>query len=89
MQQSIFAEFAQLWPARFNNKTNGITPRRWLAQANPALAGVLDKYIGTGWRRDLTQLGGLAPLAHQPALIKMPNAPTSSAWRTGYRRIWG
>ncbi|NBW26243.1 MAG: glycogen phosphorylase, partial [Betaproteobacteria bacterium] len=70
MQQSIFAEFAQLWPARFNNKTNGITPRRWLAQANPALAGVLDKYIGTGWRRDLTQLGGLAPLAHQPALIK-------------------
>jgi starch phosphorylase len=70
MQQSIFAEFAQLWPARFNNKTNGITPRRWLAQANPALSDVLDKYIGTGWRRDLTQLGGLAPLAHQPALIK-------------------
>ena len=70
MQQSIFAEFAQIWPARFNNKTNGITPRRWLAQANPALSDVLDKYIGTGWRRDLTQLGGLEPLAHKPALIK-------------------
>lgn len=69
MQQSIFAEFARIWPQRFNNKTNGITPRRWLAQANPALASVLDKYIGTGWRRDLTQLGSLATLAHNAELI--------------------
>ena len=83
MQQSIFSEFAQLWPARFNNKTNGITPRRWLAQANPALAGVLDKYIGTGWRRDLTQLGGLAPLAHKPALIKA----LQDAKRTNKQRL--
>ena len=70
MQQSIFAEFARIWPQRFNNKTNGITPRRWLAQANPALAAVLDKYVGTGWRRDLTQLGGLEALADKPALIE-------------------
>ena len=59
MQQSIFADFARLWPERFNNKTNGITPRRWLAQANPALSAVIDKQVGTGWRRDLTQLSGL------------------------------
>jgi starch phosphorylase len=83
MQQSIFSEFAQLWPARFNNKTNGITPRRWLAQANPALAAVLDKYIGTGWRRDLTQLGALAPLANQPALIKA----LQDAKRTNKQRL--
>jgi starch phosphorylase len=63
MQQSIFADFARLWPQRFNNKTNGITPRRWLAQANPALASLIDSRLGTGWRRDLTQLEALRPLA--------------------------
>ncbi len=61
MTQSIFADFATLWPERFNNKTNGITPRRWLAQANPALSHVLDRHIGTGWRRDLNQLAELKP----------------------------
>jgi len=92
MQQSIFAEFAQIWPARFNNKTNGITPRRWLAQANPALSDVLDKYIGTGWRRDLTQLGGLEPLAHTPALIKaLQDAKRANKQRLAdwYRPTWG
>jgi len=63
MKQSIFADFARLWPKRFNNKTNGITPRRWLAQANPALSSVLDSRIGRGWRRDLSQLKQL--MAHQ------------------------
>jgi glycogen phosphorylase len=67
MKQSIFAEFAKLWPKRFNNKTNGITPRRWLAQANPALSGLIDSRIGRGWRRDLTQLAALRPLADDPA----------------------
>jgi glycogen phosphorylase len=62
MKESIFSDFAKLWPARFNNKTNGITPRRWLAQANPALSAVLDKQVGTGWRRDLSQLAGLQPV---------------------------
>jgi glycogen phosphorylase len=62
MQQSIFADFAKLWPNRFNNKTNGITPRRWLAHANPALSAVIDKQVGTGWRRDLSQLEGLQPM---------------------------
>ena len=63
MQQSIFADFAALWPERFNNKTNGITPRRWLAQANPALSGLIDQRLGRGWRRDLDQLQALRPLA--------------------------
>ena len=69
MQRSIFADFAALWPARFNNKTNGITPRRWLAQANPALAGLLDQRLGQGWRRDLSQLERLRPLAQEPAFL--------------------
>lgn len=46
----------KLWPERFNNKTNGITPRRWLLKANPELAGLVTATIGEGWITDLTQL---------------------------------
>ncbi|RYF71693.1 MAG: glycogen/starch/alpha-glucan family phosphorylase, partial [Comamonadaceae bacterium] len=70
MKQSIFADFNRLFPERFNNKTNGVTPRRWLAQANPALSALLDQRIGRGWRRDLTQLSALAPMAAQPAFAR-------------------
>ncbi|OYV01501.1 MAG: glycogen phosphorylase [Burkholderiales bacterium PBB5] len=56
---TIFADFAALWPERFCNMTNGVTPRRWLAQANPGLAALLDETLGTGWRRDLGLLQGL------------------------------
>ncbi len=61
--QTIFADFASLWPERFTNMTNGVTPRRWLAQANPGLSGLLDDTLGTGWRLDLDQLQQLK--AHQ------------------------
>ena len=54
--KTIFADFAALWPERFINMTNGVTPRRWLAQANPGLAGLLDDTLGNGWRLDLDQL---------------------------------
>jgi starch phosphorylase len=57
--KTIFADFAALWPERFTNMTNGVTPRRWLAQANPGLAGLLDRTIGTKWRLDLDQLQAL------------------------------
>ncbi|WP_017757956.1 glycogen/starch/alpha-glucan phosphorylase [Pseudacidovorax intermedius] len=70
MKQSIFADFARLFPERFNNKTNGVTPRRWLAQANPPLAALLDKRIGRGWRRDLSQLEALKPMAEQPTFVR-------------------
>jgi len=56
---TIFADFAALWPQRFTNMTNGVTPRRWLAQANPDLASLLDNTLGTGWRLDLDQLQAL------------------------------
>ncbi len=60
--QTIFADFAALWPERFTNMTNGVTPRRWLSQANPGLSSLLDRRIGTGWRRDLDELKKLAAL---------------------------
>ena len=60
--KTIFADFAGLWPDRFTNMTNGVTPRRWLAQANPGLADLLDRTLGNGWRLDLDQLQGLKKL---------------------------
>ncbi len=65
--KTIFADFASLWPERFTNMTNGVTPRRWLAQANPGLARLLDEAIGPGWRLDLEQLARLRPLARETA----------------------
>ncbi|MDB5918756.1 MAG: glycogen phosphorylase [Massilia sp.] len=63
MKQSIFADFAKVFPDRFNNKTNGVTPRRWLSQANPSLSRLIDERIGRDWRRQLEQLSGLKDLA--------------------------
>ena len=57
--QTIFKDFASLWPERFTNMTNGVTPRRWLAQANPALAELLDTTLGSEWRADLDRLRAL------------------------------
>ncbi len=57
--QTIFADFASLWPDRFTNMTNGVTPRRWLAQANPDLSALLDNTLGNGWRLNLDLLKGL------------------------------
>jgi starch phosphorylase len=63
--KTIFADFASLWPERFTNMTNGVTPRRWLAQANPGLSSLVDTTIGSGWRLDLDQLKRLAPHAER------------------------
>lgn len=63
MKQSIFADFAKVFPDRFNNKTNGVTPRRWLSQANPSLSRLIDDRIGRDWRRHLDQLSGLQKFA--------------------------
>ncbi len=68
MVQTIFADHARLFPQRFHNVTNGVTPRRWLAQANPGLAALLDARIGSRWRRDLGELARLREHAGDPAL---------------------
>ncbi len=60
MVQSLFADFARIYTDRFCNKTNGVTPRRWLALANPSLSKVLDDAIGKNWRTNLSQLEDIA-----------------------------
>jgi len=70
MASSIFSEFHRHWPERFNNKTNGITQRRWLALANPELSRFVDRRIGTGWRRDLTQLESLQAMHQDDASLE-------------------
>jgi starch phosphorylase len=56
-------DLAEMFPERFSNKTNGVTPRRWLVMANPALARTITEAIGDGWMTDLSQLKKLKPLA--------------------------
>ena len=63
MVSSTFADFARIYPERFTNVTNGITPRRWLAVANPKLAALFDQYIGSEWRCDLSQIEKLKAFA--------------------------
>lgn len=63
MRNSIFADFDRFYPDKITNKTNGITPRRWLKQANPELANLINQHIGDGWACDLDQLQKIAPLS--------------------------
>ncbi|MBT6149818.1 MAG: glycogen/starch/alpha-glucan phosphorylase, partial [Gemmatimonadetes bacterium] len=63
IREDLFRDFAELWPHKFRNKTNGITPRRWLRQCNPRLAELITRHIGDGWVRDLAVLQELEPLA--------------------------
>ena len=66
MKETIFADFHRLWPDQIVNMTNGITPRRWLNQANPGLAKLITSRIGKTWPKDLDQLKRLAVLADDP-----------------------
>jgi starch phosphorylase len=63
MKETVFADLNKLYPDRINNKTNGITPRRWLFQANPGLTALAKEAIGEGFLDDVTQLSGLARFA--------------------------
>jgi starch phosphorylase len=67
LKRTVVPDFAALFPERFNNKTNGVTQRRFLRLANPALAAVITGAIGDGWIVDLTQLERLRPLAGDAA----------------------
>ena len=66
MQQTIFADFAALYPDRFTNVTNGIAVRRWLRQSNPGLAALLSTKLGHAWENDLEELERLRPAAEDP-----------------------
>ena len=63
LREEVLRDFSDLWPQKFTNITNGVTPRRFLALANPALAALIDNAIGEGWLRDLERLRELEPLA--------------------------
>ena len=78
LKAHVVPDFAQMFPERFNNKTNGVTPRRWLLVANPSLAAVITEAIGDEWIGDLSQIAKLKPLANDPQF--------QEAFREGRRR---
>jgi len=63
LREGLFRDFVELWPGKFNNKTNGVTPRRWVAHANPGMSALISNQIGEHWVADLAQLDKLKPLA--------------------------
>jgi len=67
LKETVLRDFHDLWPVKFQNKTNGVTPRRFITLSNPGLAGLLDRTLGQGWERDLTRLRGLEQYADDEA----------------------
>ena len=65
LKQDVLHDMHALWPEKFSNKTNGVTPRRWMVLSNPRLTGLINDAIGDGWIKDLSELGKLEPLAEQ------------------------
>jgi len=78
LQEGLFRDFAELWPHKFNNKTNGVTQRRWLAACNHELAALISEKIGSGWTTDLAQLRQLTAFVDDPDLQR--------AWRNVKQR---
>lgn len=70
VRDELFRDFSELWPNRFNNKTNGVTQRRWMLKANPSLASLLNESIGTKWHTDLFELKRLEPFAEDAEFRK-------------------
>ena len=70
MKQTVFADLHQLYPDRINNKTNGITPRRWLQQCNPGLTGLIREAIGEAFLDDAEKLTALAPMAKDAGFLE-------------------
>jgi glycogen phosphorylase len=70
VQRQLFPDFAALWPQKFTNVTNGVTPRRWMALANPRLTHLINEAIGDGWVKDLDQLRQLEAYADDDGFLE-------------------
>jgi len=70
LREGLFRDFAEYWPDKFNNKTNGVTQRRWLAACNRELADLISEKIGRGWITELSQLEGLGEFADDAGFQK-------------------
>jgi glycogen phosphorylase len=66
LKSDVLKDFYELWPQKFSNKTNGVTPRRWMVLSNPKLSDLISEHIGDGWIKDLAQLKALEPFADDP-----------------------
>jgi glycogen phosphorylase len=73
LKRDVLKDFYEIWPKKFSNKTNGVTPRRWMVLSNPKLSDLISEHIGDGWIKDLAQLKALEPLAE--------NAEFRARWR--------
>ncbi len=86
LRETVMRDFAELWPDRFLNVTNGVTPRRFVALSNPRLANLITDVVGEGWLRDLEQLRGLEKVAddagfqEQWRAVKHANKAELAAW---------
>ena len=74
LKERVFRDFYEMWPEKFQNKTNGITPRRWLKKSNPGLADLITERIGDGWVRDLTELRKILPYVEDESFRREWNA---------------
>jgi glycogen phosphorylase len=66
LKRDVLKDFYEMWPQKFSNKTNGVTPRRWMVLSNPKLSQLITEHIGDGWIKDLSRLKALEPLADNP-----------------------
>ncbi|HWK50900.1 MAG TPA: glycogen/starch/alpha-glucan phosphorylase [Steroidobacter sp.] len=67
LKHDVLKDFYEMWPYKFSNKTNGVTPRRWMALSNPRLTGLISEAIGDSWLKNLDELSKLEPLADDAA----------------------
>ncbi len=73
LEEELFHDFYRLWPERFSNKTNGVTPRRWLLLSNPQLSSLITEHIGSKWPTDLKELRKLEPYANDQRFLSRWN----------------
>lgn len=86
LKEGLFKDFYELWPEKFNNKTNGVTPRRWLSHCNPDLRDLITDKIGKGWVADAQKLEALVPYAQKKSFrekfmqVKFENKKRLAKW---------